>query len=206
MNYVTQKQFDEQRRNLAVMQVRISDLSDQVQSLQEVISGLLMTPAVAGAFPPLVEIEKIQAQVFHTPDLSREKRKGGATEWSLRFEYWHRGRQKEPINVALLPPEMFRNRLAERRAPAQIMEKAELMLAEEKDQSLGGPVRRKLVNGGRAYCADQIALMLGHLKGMEDVWVGLTIGDEAITISGFRPSNGTKLGKSLWFAVWKPAP
>jgi hypothetical protein len=177
---------------------RIMDLALQVGLLQETVDRLMQQPAIGGTFAPLAEIEKLQVQIFHTETLTTNQKRGGLTHWSLKIETWHRAARQPGIDIALIAPAEFLSNLQKRRAPDEIIKLAELM----HPYTLGGIVRRKLINGGREYMPSQCVILLGHLLGMEHVELVLLIGDQQQLITGFTAAKGSKRGSALWFSKW----
>src|SRR5271166_6341694 len=181
---------------------RLKELAEQVERHETTIAELKMEPAVAGTFPPIHEIQNMQVQVWHKPELTAKERMGGRTQWSLRFEYWHRGAKQPVINVALWPQKQMLKTLRQIDAPANFIECADAM----DDTMLGGVVRHKAIVAGRPYKADQVVFLSDFEGDAESVVMMLLIGDQEIAFENFRAAGGTSVRSAKWFSRWtKPA-
>jgi len=177
---------------------RLQAMSEQIAQQEILIRNLMLEPAVAGTFPAVAEIQNMQVQIWHRPDLTSKEKMGGRTPWSLKFEYWHRERKQPVVNVALLPKDKLLRVLTTVDAPASYRDFANDM----SPGMLGGVVRHKAIVAGRPYKADQIAFISGHEISMEEVVVVLLVADQQIRFDNFGLAGGESKTSAKWFSRW----
>lgn len=199
-NDAVAQQFTEMRRELHQNAERIQALGSEVADLREVVTRLMLQPAIGGTFPAITEIEKIVVQVFHRDNLTEANIKAGFTVWSLKIEFWHRNKKQSGIDIALFAPKHVLAILRGKKAPPAIIDRIARL---DSSRGLCGIVRRKLTGGGRGYEVTQVAILGDHECGPDQIVMGLFIGDDEIAIDGFKPANGTKAGRALFVANWR---
>jgi hypothetical protein len=198
-----QQQINRLAIMLEMQDERIRDLCAELEDTKASLARLMLTPAEGGMFPPIPEIERFVAQVFHNPAMAAEKsREGGKTPWSLKIEYWHRAKKQPGINIALYPPRHVLGVLKGKSAPQHIID---TIAKADPEHVMVGLVRRKLQNGGRPYLTDQVAMLMDYNLGIANTKLALLIGKDGCAIfDKFTASNGTKKGKSLCVASHIP--
>jgi hypothetical protein len=209
-NIITEQQvlIGAYQRQIALLTSQVTNQEMVQQRLQSDVSRLLasieMRPhLIGGRLPALSEITQLKVQIFHTPDLPLKERKA-KTEWTLRLTVWINGlRAVEEIKcVKLYSGRRFaqsvHNLIGE--VPAETKGVAEQFASEDGEDLLVGMLQARTRGKGTPYIADQLCVLQNHL--IDDPQVFVSIADENIKISNFRPAAGSKQGHAKWWGEW----
>jgi hypothetical protein len=209
-NIITEQQvqISSYHRQIVLLTSQVATQEMALERLQSDVSRLLasieMRPhLIGGRLPTLPEITQLKVQIFHTPDLPVKERKA-KTEWTLRLTAWINGlRAVEEIkSVRLYSGRRFAQSVGDLKGevPAGTQEFAERFANEDSEGLLVGMLQGRTRGKGTPYIADQFCVLENHLIDNPQVFV--SIADENIKISNFRPAAGTKQGHAKWWGEW----
>lgn len=195
-------------KKFAAIDAEIDLLRNEVRSLKTITTQLLanMTPVlVEGHLPPLAQISRLECQVFHTPGLTTNQKRGGKTEWSLRLTAHVHGKRIRPdINVALYPPDRCL-RMADHvpEYPERFAATAHNVIAKGvADNALLGMLRSTEPESGRPYIPSQWCLFGYFADGATPNGL-IALGEYDVHFD-FRPAKGSKSNSAVWYASWQP--
>lgn len=198
----------EDEARIVNLEMTVERLVAENDWLKDSVRGLLyvakMRPELPGRkLPPPADLTNIKAQVFHDPLLSVDQRKRKGV-WSLRLTAWVKGikvASKDEINVALYPRQEFLERIEKLAGDVKLV-MGMIELASNDDWL--GMIRETTHRKGSPYVRNQLCLLRGHPPVPADQppdQLRVLICDDTSywCIDEWRPSAGTKEGRSLWW-------
>jgi hypothetical protein len=174
---------------------RITGLGEEVAALQDAKAAARPPPHLIGLIPPLAEINRLQVQVFNNLDLTANMRRGGRTNWSLKFEFWQGQNRRPAITIGMFPRDELLAMMRKKLAPDELIQTVGDMPASQ----LGGMLRRAAPGAGREYDWHQMAFLDGQAQ-QETVKVLLLIDHQVAKFGNFVPAKGT----AVWFGSYRP--
>jgi hypothetical protein len=186
---------------LTTIELEIAELRDRFDRMEA-----LQPPSLLyGLLPPLASVSLLELQIFYTPVLTANQRRGRNTHWSIKLDvYIKRRKVRQPVHISLYNPREFAEQVFDTTAdiPDTIKDVAEHMRDQSPTDILCGMLKMLTDGEGTPRSRKQFIAVQGYDGGAPEAY--LAVDGEVAKFTEFRPGKGKKATRAKWYAQWRP--